>query len=269
MKMLFARFIISVIIAYFLGYGLIVLKNVWVKELDLHKTFPNPFGWVQFKKEFVIPEVSYGFLNLQEKYKQGLDVYGLKWEQDFLVYKFTFSNKNKKTFIEDVRIRLEFPGGFVKEQISNISGIENVTTSSQNDFFRKVNSQTGEAVETLPYYSNVFTINIGKANPDSHISYNLILKEAIGESKGRFTIEYSYFDPNKNEKSKKEIINPIKITDKKNWVIDKKTEVKGTHTATMSFIPVRPMTFKKNGKVNFDKPTTSQSSEPEAPANEK
>jgi len=53
MKIFLIRIGLSLIIAYIIGYGLIVLKNIWTKELDLQKTFPNPFGFIHFKKESV------------------------------------------------------------------------------------------------------------------------------------------------------------------------------------------------------------------------
>lgn len=46
-----AKLVITLFILYILGYGFVVLKNVWTKDLDVKKTLPNPFGFVHFKKE--------------------------------------------------------------------------------------------------------------------------------------------------------------------------------------------------------------------------
>ncbi|MCJ7603896.1 MAG: SEC-C domain-containing protein [Desulfobulbaceae bacterium] len=41
---------ITIFILYFGIYGIIVIVNVWTKELDVKKTIPNPFSWVHFTK---------------------------------------------------------------------------------------------------------------------------------------------------------------------------------------------------------------------------
>ena len=50
MKLLIIRLIISTVILYTCGYGLVTLRNVWIKELDVKKMLPNPFGWIRFVK---------------------------------------------------------------------------------------------------------------------------------------------------------------------------------------------------------------------------
>ena len=47
--MIIAKILLSLFVIYLMGYGAIVIKNIWTKELDLQKTFPNPFGFIHFK----------------------------------------------------------------------------------------------------------------------------------------------------------------------------------------------------------------------------
>ncbi|MCD4780489.1 MAG: hypothetical protein K8S27_08085 [Candidatus Omnitrophica bacterium] len=42
--------VVVAIILYVGVYGFFVIKNVWIKELDMTKTFPNPFNFIHFQK---------------------------------------------------------------------------------------------------------------------------------------------------------------------------------------------------------------------------
>ena len=187
--------LVVVSICYVIGYGGATLMNIWKKEPDIKKILPNPFSFLYFKNEIQLPQPSYELRHTKEKYQQGLKVHGIEWEEGFLLYEFTFMNKSKHTGMEDVRLKFELPGSFVAHKIASQEGVENIAISSENDYLRKVNTKTETVVAIMPYRTNVFIINIGKAHPYSFIKYNLIFANNRNDREDAIVEEgYTVFD---------------------------------------------------------------------------
>lgn len=199
------------------------------------------------KKPFSPPLPIYKLYNTKEKYEQGLDLYDIKWEKDFLMYQFTFRNDSKISTMEDIRLRFETPGVFVKHIISTQEGIESINLSSENDYMRKVHPQTKTIIDTMPLRSNMFTFNISKAHPNSFIDLKLIFNGNTRKAdvSGYFTISYSFIGE-KGEKKKERKIHPIIIKDLNDWAIEVSKEIKSLDNTTHSFnmMPIKPISNK-------------------------
>ena len=88
----------------------------------------------------------------------------------------------------------------------------------------------------------MFTINIGKAHPNSFIYFSLILKKVSYAKSGHFTVIYTYEDEN-GEKKKESTTHPIKLINSEDWLIDQNTIIEGPHTKTMHMTPSKRIIF--------------------------
>lgn len=70
--MILIKVLLSIGILYIMIYGIIVLKNIWTKPLDLQKTLPNPFGFIHFEKN-TGPELRLELVKIAKEKNTSLD----------------------------------------------------------------------------------------------------------------------------------------------------------------------------------------------------
>lgn len=239
------KIIITVVILYIQIYGIIVIKNVWTKDLDLKKTLPNPFAWVAFKKEYHSPELAFSLNRIPTNYKPGIDVNGLLWEKEFSQYFLKITNE--KAEIEDLRIDMDFIGGIVSYNILAQKGNEPINIH-ESGFFNTGIGKNGQINKTFDSYTNNIKISCSKLFSTGSFELKFIIKDVYLDNSGLFEVSYKYLDEDGDQKTWE---NRFKILKYENGAmyIDSENPFKDAVTRTIHMIPKKPLVFKKNGTI--------------------
>ena len=245
MKIFVIRVVLSAIIIYFFIYAGIVLKNIWFKEPDIRKTFPNPFGFIHFKKPVYLPELKFSLQQIPSNFATGIQVDGLTWEKDF--YQYFLKIRNKKTEIYDIRIDVDFLGGVINKEIRLQQGCDSINFSADG-FFNTGIGKKGQINKTFPVYSNNLKISASRIYQDGYFEIKLTIKDLPMTKNGLFEVSYRYLDENGEQKK---WANRYKILRYNNGAmyIDSENPFKDAVKRSMRMIPVKPLVFKKDGTI--------------------
>lgn len=244
------KIVITIIILYIQIYGAIVLKNVWTKNLDIKKTLPNPFSWVSFKKDYLLPELTFSLQHIPSNYKAGIEVEGLLWENDFSQYFLKITNN--KADILDLRIDIDFLGGIVSKEIRSQEGNAPINIHETGFFNTGIGNKDGQIYKTFESYTNNLKISCSKLFSSGAFEVKIIIKDITSADSGLFEVSYLYFDEN-GEQIK--WANSYKILRHGNgsMYIDSEHPIKDAVWREIHMIPKKPLVFKKDGSINGGK----------------
>ncbi len=202
--------------------------------------------------KFSPPEITYSLQKLLLNYKPGIEVDGVKRQDDFEEYLLKIENKSKKIAIQDVRVDMDIVGGIVSQSIFIQQGCENITYSSTPFLSSGIGSKK-MIINTFKTYSNNLKINTSKIFPEGYFEFKIIIKTLPmidKDNSGYFKIEYSYSDQD-NDIERKTFPHKILLKNKKSMYIDNTSIISGPYRRSMGMIPEKPLIFKKNGKVEI------------------
>ena len=158
-----------------------------------------------------VPNINYELKTLDEDYIDGLAVYGIKWQSGYKAYEIIISNNSKEAFADNIRCKIELPGGLVHQKILSSHGINNINTSSGNDFIRKIQPVSNKAEEIIPYITNILSLSASQIYPMGLLDIILIVNMANNNGNGIFNISYSYNDSQTGKSITIEKSNPIEV----------------------------------------------------------
>jgi len=205
------------------------------------------------KKPFTSPVPFFKIVTMPSNYSPGLKVYDVVWSDDYQLYRFEISNSSDQIEIQDIRIELEIPeGGFVTKKVINQAGVDGLSFSEDKMPLGIAKGPgVGKLVATIPYYSNRLTIGISKLYSQATLDIDFVVKIMESESKGIFSIRYSFLDPDGELKTERHLHPIIKSKTSNTLKINTKVEIVGEHQRSISFIPEKPIIFKADGSVEI------------------
>ena len=127
--MIWKIFLSSVAILICVGF----INEIWKNDIDVSRTiklFIN--SKLHLAKKFEEPKLKYKFDLIPQRISEGVEVYGIKWNDDYKEFRFYLSNTSNDVEIKDIRVRLELLDGIVKSEINQHSGSENISFSQDN-----------------------------------------------------------------------------------------------------------------------------------------
>lgn len=138
------------------------------------------------------PILKYSISSLLSNYAYGLEVMGIKWQNNYREYLLTIRNEDKNTEIVNLRTNLDLIGGLVTKEIIFQEGCENVSLSNVG-FHGVGTGDKGKITQTINHYTNNLNINVIKLFPEASLKLKLIVSHIPDTyKKGYLEIEFSY-----------------------------------------------------------------------------
>lgn len=188
---------------------------IWQHEINIKETILKPIkDRVVTEKPFEKPNLEYELYHSWGRYREGLEVYGIKWKDNYILYDFIFRNNSRVLEVENIKLEFEFPIIFVACKEIEREGVDNVLISDPERYINKGRGET--IVDMIKVRTNAFTINISKAYPHSFIHFKIFLKRLENELQQNnklpayFTIKY-HFVGKDGKKQGKRIVHPISL----------------------------------------------------------
>ncbi|HPS72271.1 MAG TPA: hypothetical protein PLM70_08455 [Bacteroidales bacterium] len=240
------QIIAKILITIFLLYGVFF---VWTSTINFKEIIQSPFKKLfHLNSPVEVPKIQAGLMNLQMRYKEGLNVEGIPWKSDFQEYNLIIDNLTQSTEMTDFKVDLQVPGGIVKYEIMQSYGFDDIDFFSKTEQMKIGNKdQINEIVKT---YSNHFHIKASKVFPKSHLTVKLIIKLTCDHNNGFIKYNYNYINENGN-RVLNDMVYLMPFTEKSGFVffkIDKENLV-GKYDYNIETIPDRPLIFKADGSV--------------------
>jgi len=243
---------------------IVIIQETWKNDIDVFRTIKNyAKSKLPLATKFEEPKLTFKFDYIPQRISEGVEVYGIKWKEDYEEFRFYLSNTNNSSAISDVRIRLELPDGIVKSEVNQHSGSEGISFSQDNS--PSGIYKNNKLVEVTKEYYNTLQINASKIFPKGFFEIRLLLKvlKTKGESlPGYIDVKYIYNNHEK-ETINKHIAHDIlfKDNDKTKIYIDTSREIQNQedrqHYFSMTFD--EPLVLGnpegKNKKLNNSKDT--------------
>lgn len=247
-----AKIIITILIIAIQIGGVYAIARVWKSDLDIPKMLAKPFSFVETKKPFTPPSPKYKIVTMPSNYSAGLEVHDVVWADDYCLYRFEITNSIGNVGIQDVRIELEIPGGFVTKKVINQAGVDGLSFSEDKMPAGIAKGPgMGKLVSTFPYYSNRLTIGISKLNSQATLDIDFVVKIVGGKKDGVFSIRYSFIDQQGTLKTERHIHPLVKGSTSNSIEINTDVEITGPHQRSIAIIPDKPIIFKGNGSVEI------------------
>ncbi|MBU4185112.1 MAG: hypothetical protein KKI12_00685 [Proteobacteria bacterium] len=247
-----AKIIITILIIAIQIGGIYAMVRVWKSDLDIPKMIAKPFSFVETKKPFTPPSPNFKIVTMPSNYSAGLEVYDVVWADDYCLYRFEITNSIGRVAIQDVRIELEIPGGFVAKKVINQAGVDGLSFSEDKMPAGIAKGPgMGKLVSTFPYYSNRLTIGISKLNSQAILDIDFVVKVVGGKNDGVFSIRYSFIDPQGTLKTERHLHPLVKEETSNSIKINTDVEITGSYQRSIAIIPDKPIIFKGNGSVEI------------------
>lgn len=180
------------------------LGDIWKDNIDVPRTIKRFINAkLYLAKKFEDPKLKYNFDLIPQRISEGVEVYGIKWKDDYKEFRFYLSNTSSNVEIKDIRVRLELLDGIVKSEINQHSGSENISFSQGNS--PSGIYQNDKMTEVTKEYSNTLLINAARIFPKGYFEIRLISKVLPDREEphpGYFEVNYRYEDGDGNTKNK-------------------------------------------------------------------
>ena len=195
-----------------------------------------------------VPDIKISLIQEPYRYAPGLDVNGIKWNENYRQYIFTISNQSSKIELFDLRISLEFLWIIVKHSIEISQGTQEVKLSQQRTIGGIANRKDDITVDTFEYYVNNLEVNAVRLFPKGKFSVQLFLMKIPTEdaSTGTVTLKFRYLDNGGNRIGKVSVF-PVEFknkTDHENMFIDTDHPITGDYKGHFIMWPKKPLLLK-------------------------
>lgn len=198
------------------------------------------------EKRIDIPEVKIAWLSSLD-FAPGLEVYGVKWKTDYMAYELSIKNSSETTEIDDLRMHLNIPGGFVKNEILSNEGCGDINISREEVAGGRLPPTGSLIIEKHEIYTNQVRISVLKCLPGGSFTIRFIVKvrELPPGRHGCLKVTYKYSDSD-NKTIPKELTYPIILTNivNKKIDIDSQRPVKCDPSDGLLFLYDEPIGFK-------------------------
>lgn len=202
----------------------------------------------------IIPNLSFSIQSLPSNYSSGLEVDGVMWQENYSGHLFSLLNKSHDVSVADVRVYLDLPGGIVTHRVETNEGCQDLELSQFNPS-GGIGTRGGEIHEVVKYLRNDLTITVARMSTRSRFTISLVIEHRGGSKAGWCEVSYKYNDG--NEAKTKHIRYPIVVSSEAplKMKLDSTTNMADQKaTGHLRIMPVRPLIFKANGKVEQQKP---------------